>query len=100
MDVMELSGMPRCPPGGHGSGAHPDTRIDSRIRVSADPPDRQMPVGAAIVRDLKILCILSIFVANLALLGVPSGDDALPKTGTIDYKPSPISLKNIVVSRG
>ncbi|MGI6086842.1 MAG: hypothetical protein ACOYCD_02680 [Kiritimatiellia bacterium] len=23
-------------------GGHPDTRINSRIRVSADPPDRQM----------------------------------------------------------
>ena len=59
-------------------GGHPDTRIDSRIRVSADPPDRQMPVGAAVVNNL-ILCILCIFVANLALLCVPSGDDAIAK---------------------
>jgi hypothetical protein len=34
---------------------HPDTRINSRIRVSADPPDRQMPVSAACVRVLKKL---------------------------------------------
>ena len=52
-------------------GGHPDTRIDSRIRVSADPPDRRMPVGAA------VLCILCIFVAKLALLCVPSRDDVI-----------------------
>ncbi|MGI6087083.1 MAG: hypothetical protein ACOYCD_03915 [Kiritimatiellia bacterium] len=34
-------------------GGHPDTRMNSRIRVSADPPDRQMPVCAAV----KILCL-------------------------------------------
>jgi hypothetical protein len=28
-------------------GEHPDTRMNSRIRVSTDPPDRQMPVSAA-----------------------------------------------------
>ncbi len=26
------------------NGGHPGTRINSRIRVSADPPDRQMPL--------------------------------------------------------
>ena len=60
-----------------GIGGHPDTRINSRIRVSVDPSDRQMPVGAAVVNNL-ILCILH-FVANLALLCVPSGDDAIGK---------------------
>ena len=54
-------------------GGHPDTRMNSRIRVSADPPDRQMPVSAACVSSLKILCFLCIFVANYpesALIGV------------------------------
>ena len=36
-------------------GEHPDTQMNSRIRVSADPPDRQMPVSAACVRVLKNL---------------------------------------------
>ncbi|MGI6087306.1 MAG: hypothetical protein ACOYCD_05055 [Kiritimatiellia bacterium] len=36
-------------------GGHLDTRIYLRIRVSADPPDRQMPVSATCVRALKIL---------------------------------------------
>ena len=52
---------------------HPDTRMNSRIRVSADPPDRQMPVSAACVSSLKILCFLCLFVANYpesALIGV------------------------------
>ena len=39
-------------------GGHPDTRMNSRIRVSADPPDRQMPVSAACVSNLKILYFL------------------------------------------
>ena len=38
-------------------GGHPDTRMNSRIRVSADPPDRQIPVSATCVSNLKILCI-------------------------------------------
>jgi hypothetical protein len=36
-------------------GGHPDTRVNSRIRVSADPSDRQMPVCAVCVRVLKNL---------------------------------------------
>ena len=38
----------------------PDTRINSRIRVSADPPDRQMPVSAACVRVLTNLVNLGV----------------------------------------
>ena len=38
--------------------------MNSRIRVSADPPDRHLPVSAACVSSLKILCFLCLFVAN------------------------------------
>jgi hypothetical protein len=62
-------------------GGHPDTRMNSRIRVSADPPDRQMPVSAAcsekscescaslwpIIRDLRFHSS-SIFLAFLGSL--------------------------------
>jgi hypothetical protein len=40
--------MPRCPLCGHGLADTQDTRMDSRIRVSTNPPDRQMPVSAAL----------------------------------------------------
>ena len=46
-------------------GGHPDTRINSRIRVSADPSDRQMPVGAAIVDDLNILHFAFLWLNSL-----------------------------------
>ena len=51
-------GMLRCP---LWTSVDTDTRINSRIRVSADPPDRQMP-SAQHVSSLKILCFLCIFV--------------------------------------
>jgi hypothetical protein len=49
-------------------GGHPDTRMNSRIRVSADPSDRQMPVSATCVRILKNLVNLVPLCGQLSVI--------------------------------
>ena len=46
---LDPTGMPRCPLCGDGLADTQDTRMNSRIRVSTNPPDRQMPVSVAFV---------------------------------------------------
>ena len=73
---MELTGMPRCPPGGQGSV---DTLIRESIRLSARQPIRQTGrcrSGAAIGNKSNDFAY---FVAKLTLLCVPGKDDAIAR---------------------
>ncbi len=73
------TGMPRCPLCGHGLADTQDTRIDSRIRVSTNPPDRQMPVSAASAITFFV-CFFPGFLGVLAVQSYPcaSGASVVP----------------------